>query len=434
LSSQRYGVLLAAFLGWMFAGLEISLFILVHRQMMLELLGTGAQEKVITQWFAWYQAAFLFGAASGGWIFGWLGDHLGRTKALGLSILCYSLLTLVCYFVADARLMLVVRLLACMGIGGVWPNAVALVAEAWPNASRPFLAGFLGAAANVGFVLLGLIGYQFAISVESWRWVLLVGASPLLLACWVLLVVPESVRWLLSREQNVGQPRRTAPIIEVFRPPLLSHTLFGIALGAIPVIGTAANANWIVPWTDQAAERRLQNAAPPAANAVAAPPKKKADDARRQKAITQMTRSGGAIFGSLLGGMIAARLGRRLTYFLISLGALAVSSYIFTQLDPLQPRFQMWSFLLGFVGVTYFGWLPLFLPELFPTRVRSTGSGISFNTGRIVAACVVLSTGALIDWFDFDYARIGFWSGMIYAAGMLIIWFAPMSSSGKLED
>jgi hypothetical protein len=147
-----------------------------------------------------------------------------------------------------------------------------------------------------------------------------------------------------------------------------------------------------------------------------------------------MTRSGGAIFGSLLGGMIAARLGRRLTYFLISLGALAVSSYIFTQLDPLQPRFQMWSFLLGFVGVTYFGWLPLFLPELFPTRVRSTGSGISFNTGRIVAACVVLSTGALIDWFDFDYARIGFWSGMIYAAGMLIIWFAPMSSSGKLED
>src|SRR3712207_1660966 len=138
----------------MFAGLEISLFVLIHRQMSLELLGPDTPEQVVTRWFAWYQAAFLFGAAAGGWLFGWLGDRFGRTRALASSILCYSLFTLAGYGIESANAMLVLRFLACLGVGGVWPNAVALVAEAWPDASRPFLAGLLGTAANVGMVLL----------------------------------------------------------------------------------------------------------------------------------------------------------------------------------------------------------------------------------------------------------------------------------------
>ena len=173
------GGLVAAFLAWMFAGLEISLFVLIHRQMSAELLGPGTPEAVVTRWFAWYQAAFLFGAAAGGWLFGFLGDHFGRTRALGAGVLCYSLGTLACYFVQSAELMLALRFLACLGVGGVWPNAVALVAEAWPNASRPFLAGVLGASANFGFVLLGFIGYCFPVEQDSWRWVLLVGAAPI---------------------------------------------------------------------------------------------------------------------------------------------------------------------------------------------------------------------------------------------------------------
>src|SRR3954470_17415526 len=80
---QRAGVLLAAFLAWMFAGLEISLFVLVHRQMTLELLGASTPERDVTRWFAWFQCAFLFGAAAGGWLFGFLGDRFGRTRALG---------------------------------------------------------------------------------------------------------------------------------------------------------------------------------------------------------------------------------------------------------------------------------------------------------------------------------------------------------------
>lgn len=411
-------VLAAGFLAWMFAGLEISLFVLIHRPMMLSLLGDGVREQDVTRWFAWYQAGFMFGAAAGGWVFGWLGDSVGRTRALGASVLAYSLPTLACYATESPELLLALRVLAGLGVGGSWPNAVALVGEAWPAASRPLLSGLLGAAANVGFVLLGAIGYFAAITPASWRWVLLVGAAPSFLGVLVLAVVPESARWLAAHKARPVAGVES-PLRDVLRPPLLYRTILGVTLGAIPVVGTAANGNWLVPWSDQAAQQAR------AESAAAGP---------RTKAVTQMTRSLGAVVGSMLGGAAASLLGRRLSYFLISLGAFATSSYVFLQLNPLHPQFHLFAFLLGLVGVTYFGWLPLFLPELFPTRVRSTGVGISFNSGRIVAAAVVLSAGFLIDRLHGDYARVGFWSGTIYAVGMAVIWLAPRRDTNRLED
>src|SRR4026207_1591692 len=115
---------------------------------------------------------------------------------MGASVLCYSFVALWCYFATSAEEMLALRFVACLGLGGVWPNAVALVAEAWPNASRPFLAGLLGAAANVGVVLLGLIGYVFPVEADSWRWTFLVAASPAVIGFAILAFVPESPRWL----------------------------------------------------------------------------------------------------------------------------------------------------------------------------------------------------------------------------------------------
>ncbi|MFO0797105.1 MAG: MFS transporter [Gemmataceae bacterium] len=412
LSPPRRGVVLgAAFLAWLFAGLEISLFVLVHRQLAFELLGPDTPEPVVVRWFAWFQAAFLFGAAAGGWLFGDLGDRAGRTRALAAGVLCYSLGALACYFCDSAPLMLALRFAACMGVGGVWPNAVALVAEVWPGASRPVTAGLLGAAANLGFVLLGVLAYLYPVTQDSWRWALLVGAAPAVLGVFILLAVPESPRWL-------GAPKAAAaPAAEVLRPPLLARTALGVLLGAIPVVGSAANANWVVPWSDAA--RATADAPPPDP---------------RAKARTTVVRSGGAVFGSLLGGLLAGAVGRRPSYFLISLGALAASSYLFGRLEPGHPHFDAAVFVLGFVGITYFGWLPLFLPELFPTRVRATGAGVSFNTGRVVAGAVVLSAGFLLDRFGGDYARVGLWTGTIYAAGMLVIWLAPRAAAGKLED
>jgi MFS family permease len=442
---QRWCLLGASFLAWMFAGLNISLFILIHRQMTLELLGADTPEQIVTQWFAWYQAAFLLGAATGGWLFGWLGDRFGRTRSLALSVVCLTAWTAACYLNRQPFVMLLLRYLACLGIGGVWPNAVALVAEAWPNGSRPVLAGLMGTAANVGFVLLGVLGYYFPITDTAWRWTLLVGASPAALGLLIFFCVPESPRWLAGRA-NMAHGRSTAsPVREVLRPPLLSRTVLGVLLGAVPVVGSAANANWLVPWTDHAQQMKMKLPASgdnPAAGlatvdgrstATSQAAASRRPDAR-QKAKTQIMRSGGAVVGSMLGGIMASLLGRRLSYFLISLGSMAMSTFIFSQLDPLRASFPYAAFALGFIGTTYFGWLPLFLPELFPTRVRSTGTGISFNTGRVVSALVVLSAGLLLDQFGGDYARVGLWTGLIYAVGMVIIWWVPSDCGARLED
>src|SRR5689334_9902441 len=116
--AQRLHVLLIAFLAWSFAGMGIALFILIHRQMMRELFGTSIDEKQTARWFAWFQAAFLFGAAAGGWIFGSLGDRIGRTKAMGLSVIWQSLFTFATYFANAPEAFLMLRFLACMGIGG----------------------------------------------------------------------------------------------------------------------------------------------------------------------------------------------------------------------------------------------------------------------------------------------------------------------------
>jgi len=438
---QRLTVLAAAFLGWMFAGLQIALFVLIHRPAMISLMaamsaGSTAEaaaidEQAITQWFAWYQAAFLLGAASGGWVFGVLGDRLGRTKSLGLSILCYSLFTGACYFAKSPEELLVLRFLACHGIGGAWPNTVALVAEAWPAASRPFLAGLLGTAANVGQVAMGLLGLGFDVTADSWRWTFLAGAAPVVIGVWCLMAVPESVRWLTSRTKESSKSQ--GPLRELFQPPLRYRTLIGIALGTIPLIGTAANAQWIIPWSDQVqAQTQALAAKSKEPGDGPAAPKPKADP--KSKARTMVSRSFGAVIGSLLGGILASLLGRRTTYFLISLLTLGASTWIFGWLTPLDPWFLWSSFGFGLVGVVYFGWLPLYLPELFPTRVRASGTGISFNSGRAFAAVIVLGAGVLVKLFGGDYSRIGLWTGMIYAVGMIVILFAPKTDATSLRD
>lgn len=437
---QKLVVLLAAFLGWSFAGLQIALFVLIHRPAMISLMtaaGPGEavaiDEQAVTQWFAWYQAAFLLGAASGGWVFGILGDRLGRTRSLALSILCYSLFTGACYFATSPLQLLVLRFLACHGIGGAWPNTVALVAEAWPAASRPFLAGILGTAANVGQVLMGLLGLGIDVTPSSWRWTFLAGAAPAVVGVWCLVAVPESLRWRMARQKPAAQAG--GPLRELFQPPLRYRILIGILLGAIPVIGTAANAQWIVPWSDQvqAKQQAIQAAAAsPTTATPAASARPKPDP--KSKARTMISRSGGAVIGSLLGGVLATLLGRRMTYFLISLLTFFASSWIFGWLTPLHPWFLWASFVFGLVGTIYFGWLPLYLPELFPTRVRASGTGISFNSGRAVAAVVALGTGVIVQSFGGDYARIGWWTGMIYVCGMVIILFAPRTDASSLKD
>ena len=408
----RYLVLGTAFLGWMFAGTQMGITSLAMRSAVKDLLGT-ADEARVGMWFSWCVCAFLLGAASGGFVFGWLGDRVGRTRAIAFSILTYSVLSGLTYFAQSPMQLLILRFLTCMGVGGMWPNGVALVSEAWSTLSRPMVAGIIGTAANFGIALIGWLATEVEVDADHWRWVLLVGATPVVLGVLVLAIVPESPRWLETR----GRARETAvvvPVSEVFKPPLLKITIIGILLGTIPLMGGWGSANWVMPWAGEVGEHL-------------SPPDPEL------KARLQLARSITSIAGALLGGLIASRVGRRRTYFLTSLGSLACAQLLFWGLDPASLGFLLLFGALGFFNGIYFGWLPFCLPEMFPTRVRSTGAGVSFNWGRILTVVTVFVSGSLLGVFG-GYAELGRVTSLIFAVGMVVIWFAPDTSRLRVEE
>lgn len=199
---------------------------------------------------------------------------------------------------------------------------------------------------------------------------------------------------------------------ELFRPPLLRLTVIGILIGSIPLVGAWAASKWMIPWADKVGGATQAG----------------------YKALTQGWWAFGAILGSFTGAQIASLLGRRRAYFLISAGATVLTISMFQLTAPLRPSFHPVVFAQGFVATLFFGWLPLYLPELFPTRVRAAGSGLSYNVGRFATAAGVLAAGLLFTAFNGSYPTVGALAALIYALGMVVIWWAPDTSRKQLQE
>src|SRR5207247_4189996 len=138
-------VLIAAFLGWMFDGLEMGIFPLVARPALQDMMqGAGGGDQFVGLWMGRITALFLVGAACGGLTFGWLGDRIGRVRSMSLSILTYSIFTGLCFFAQEPWQLGALRFVAAFGMGGEWSLGVALVRECWPRDKRPLLAGIIG--------------------------------------------------------------------------------------------------------------------------------------------------------------------------------------------------------------------------------------------------------------------------------------------------
>ena len=407
-NKRLYSVLIAAFLGWMFDGLEMGLFPLIARpalQQMQTSHGLVATDAFVGLWMGYATAAFLLGAALGGVVFGWLGDKIGRVKAMSLSILCYSLFTGLIYFATEPWHLAAVRFVAALGMGGEWSLGVALVMEVWPEKHRPLMAGIIGAAANVGFALIAVVGMFFKVTTDSWRWIALVGAAPALLTFVICLFVPESEKWHAA---VAASPGKTRPLTEILSMPLLKHTLIAIMLSSIALIGTWGSVQWLPLWAD-----KLAGAADPTA-----------------KAYTGCASAIGAVVGCLLGAWFGGFVTRRVGYFLLCLGSLVTCQWLFRGFDSYGASFLAMTFVVGGLTAAFYGWLPLYLPELFPTRVRATGQGLSYNAGRILAAVGALQMGSLMQTFQGSYARAGEIITLIYVVGLAVIWLAP-ETKGK---
>jgi len=416
-SRARKAVLLAAIGGMIFDGVELGLMPVASLSVSRDLLGPLSTPALEGAWFARFTASLMLGAAIGGIVMGSVGDMLGRARTLGLSILLYSLFAGIGAFVRTQQEMLVLRFVVGLGVGGVWPNAVALAAECWPDRSRPFVAGLMGAALNSGILMLSQVARTWQITPESWRWIFKMAAAPALLGLIVLFALPESPMWLASRRKinehtNQSGAGDELGIRAMFRPPLLQLTLIGSLLGSIPMIGAWAASKWMIPWADKVGGATHAG----------------------YKAITQGWWAIGAVLGSFFGAQIATWLGRRSAYALFSLGATVLTLLMFLGTAPFRPSFLPIVFAQGFVATLFFGWLPLCLPELFPTRVRAAGSGIAYNIGRFATAIGVFAAGALFTAGGGSYPKVGAACGLIYALGVIVIWAAPDTTGKKLDD
>jgi MFS family permease len=412
-SRQMALVLAAAFLGWMFDGLEMGIFPQIARPALTQLLAREAAQRTLSavqledlnKW--WYQiitAMFLFGAAFGGLVFGWLGDKIGRVKAMAASILVYSAFTGLLYLAQSPTHIAALRFIAAIGMGGEWALGVALVMEVWDARYRPILAGLIGAASNVGFVIVGIIGAAVKIDQSNWRYVAVVGAAPALLTFIIQIFVPESHKW--QEAKKAAQTDR--PLAQLFGESNLAiAALLAIVFASIALLGTWGAVQTIPAWVGGMVAK-----------------------GSRAPGYVQMASGLGAIIGCLIAPLLAAALNRRAAYFLLCLGSLVSCQYLFRAFDTYDARLVVMSFVVGGATAAFYGWLPLYLPELFPTRVRATAQGIAFNFGRILAGVGAIWGGTI----GGSYAKMGAIVSMVYILGMALIWLAPETKGRPLPD
>jgi MFS transporter, SHS family, sialic acid transporter len=193
----------------------------------------------------------------------------------------------------------------------------------------------------------------------------------------------------------------------------LRRLLLGAALGGVALLGTWAANQQAPTWAHETYKETV----------------------RQAKSYTQIAGSSGAILGTILAALLGGWLGRRITYFFLCVAALGSALLLYQTTSAFDAWFLCAAFLAGGLTASFYGWLPLYLPELFATKVRATGQGFSFNFGRIIAAIGALQGGYLIkDVFKGDYPTVCSLMSLIYLVGMVIIWLAPETRGQPLPE
>jgi predicted MFS family arabinose efflux permease len=239
---------------------------------------------------------------------------------------------------------------------------------------------------------------------------MVVGAAPALLTFFIRIFVPESERWKASMKTKTGNQGTLRELL--YTPRLLKHTLFGIAFASIALIGTWGSVQWLPLWADQMTGGKEPTA----------------------KAMTQILSGVGAIIGCFIGPWIGGRMGRRPAYFILCLASVLLCGLLFRTAREYNTLFLLMVGAVGCVTAAFYGWFPLYLPELFPTRVRATGQGLSYNFGRILAAAGALSQGQLVAHYGGSYAQAGATITLIYILGLFLIWLAPETRGKPLPE
>jgi MFS family permease len=381
MNGYQWLVLFAAWLGWGFDIFDGLLFNYVAPNCVPTLLGLqiGSPEAAAAtlRWGGRVTSVLLVGWALGGILFGRICDRIGRTRTLLLTMAMYALGTFFCAFAPNMAVLIVCRLIASLGIGGEWAAGASMVAEIVPERRRVEAGALLYTSAPMGLFLATYVTYWIqGIALPgrpevAWRFVFASGLIPAAVALAVRYFIKEPERW-----QKAGAG--AAPKIkELFSPQFRLITISGLGMALVALI------MW---WSSNAF---IGTVATGLANAEAS--LQGLTGAIRQQLIQEWIKFATNVFniGGLLGTLLtipfAKYMGRKPMYVVYFLAS-ALSLMLTFGLD-LPPHDRLWGYF--FIGLTVFGVFGSFtyyLPELFPTRLRATGSGFCYNSGRIVAA------------------------------------------------
>lgn len=424
ITTTQWIVLAIASAGWIFDVYEGQLFTIFKTPALSELVGG---DKSAVNWHTTIGLAlFLVGGAVGGLGFGILGDRIGRVRVMSLTILAYSFASALTFFAREAWHVDALRFLVALGTGGEWAVAASLVAETFPPRARAFASGTFHASSVFGGVLASITGY-FLVGPGAWRWGFLVGVAPALLVFWIQASLKEPERWEKARSEAVEPPaeaigsgirpdRRFGSLGELLGDPRWRpRALIGLGLAAVGL-----STYWgIFAFGPELVSEVLG----PSVSA-----EKKQASASLAYLLMNFT---GGLLGLLSFAPVATWRGRRFAFVAFHLGALVLvpatflGAQTYTQVLILLP-------IMAFFVVGMHAGYAIYFPELFPTRLRATGSSFCFNLGRLLAAALMLLRGALGERFDLRLAVVAMSS--LFLVGLVLLVFAPETRGQELPE
>jgi MFS family permease len=401
-TSAQKRTLVAASLGWALDAFDVMLYSLVIAHVMtafgLSKAGAG-----------WLGTFTLFASGLGGLLFGYIADRIGRTKALMVSILTYSICSLGSGLAPSIPVLAFFRFVLGLGMGGEWNTGATLVAESWPTHLRAKAIAIVQSSWAWGYAAAAVVAGFVLNATQNWRYVFLIGILPALVTLWIRKSVPESELWL---KDKAALRENKAPLNEIFSPALRRNTTFLFLLNFFGLFAWWGLFTWIPPY-------------------LGLPVAKGGRGFSLMQTTTLLVTLNlvGMFPGYLSFGWAAEKFGRKRSFIFYLLCA-AILTPIYAAARS-QWTIMVLGTMVAFFGTGFFSGSGLIGSELFPTRVRSRALGFTYNGARTLSSLAPYTIGRLAQSKDlawaFSFCAAAFLMAMIMAA------FLPETKGKQLE-
>ena len=430
-----------ASLAWLFDCLDQQIFILVRKEALRFLLPPSMDGSEVQAYSGYATSIFMIGWATGGMIFGSVGDRFGRAKTLTLTVLLYSFCTGLSAFSVGWIDFAVYRFLTGLGVGGVFGLAVTLVADTLPPRSRTGALGMLQALSAVGNIGAGL-AYLFITKVVklepafSWKVMFLLGALPAFLCVFLQLKMKEPEAWVKARAEGKLTGVKFGSYRELFGTPVLRYNaIMGMLLCVAGIIGIWGIGFFSPDLVRDVITLNLKN--------EGIPQDQIAEQANMLVSFNNIIQNLGAFVGMMGFTALTQVIGRKKAFMIAFVAALVATNAYFQIFNGVR---HLWlSGLMGCFQMALFAGFAIYLPELFPLRLRSTGTSFCYNVGRYFAAAGPITLGLLqlqmaTKFKDMPEQKIDAfrdacsYMSVVFVMGLVVVFFLPETKDKPLPE